>query len=111
MCPIQQMTPKMGGSFTSTSDPTSSSFSSHASSLSGGVLCPFGDNNREEVKLWMPLACGDWSATLVDVGVRGFGGGRGGGRGGKGLWVGFGGGSGGGFTTCFPGGIRATLEL
>lgn len=101
--PIQRITPKSGGSFTSTIDPTSSSPSSAsspaASPLSGGLSGEGGP--------WTPLVCCGRSVAFRDVGLWGLGGRTG--AGGSGLRVGFGGGSGGGLSGCLEGGIRATF--
>lgn len=103
--PIQRITPKSGGSFTSTIDPTSSS--SSPASPSSPAASPLSGDLSGEGGPCTPLVCCSWSAVVGDVGLRGLGGGRGG-RG-RGLWAGFGGGSGGGPSACLEGGIRATL--
>lgn len=101
--PIQRITPKSGGSFTSTIDPTSSS----PSSPSSPAASPLSGDLSGEGGPWTPLVCCGWSAAFRDVGLWGLGGGTG--AGGSGLRVGFGGGSGGGLSGCLEGGIRATL--
>lgn len=104
--PIQRITPKSGGSFTSTIDPTSSSPSSPVSPSSPKASQLSGDLNGEGGPC-TPLVRCEWSVEAGDVGLRGFGGGRGGGS--RGLLVGFGGGSGGCLSACLVGGSKATL--
>lgn len=104
--PIQRITPKSGGSFTSTIEPTSSSPSTDSSPSSLASSLPPG-NLSSEGGPWTPFEC--CSLVVGDVGLWGLGGGRGG-RG-RGFWVGFGGGSGGRFRGCLFGGIRAILVI
>lgn len=101
--PIQRITPKSGGSFTSTIDPTSSSPSGAAPPSSPTVSLPSG-NLSGEGESCRPLTS---SGSGSDVRP----GGLGGGRGGRGLAAGFGGGKGGGFSACLVGGIRAILDV
>lgn len=99
--PIQRITPKRGGSFTSTIDPTSSSFSGDARPSSPNVLLLSGDlsgEGRSCRPLWF---CS--SRPESDIRPRGLEGGRGG--------RGFGGGKGGGFSACLVGGFRAILDV
>lgn len=96
------MTPKSGGSFTSTIDPTSSSPppSSNTASVSSGDLSGEGKSCR-------PLASWSGSGSEGDIGLEGLGGGTGG----SGFTVGLGGGKGGILGTCLVGGMRAILEV
>lgn len=100
--PIQRITPKSGGSFTSTIDPTSSSPppSSNTASVSSGDLSGEGKSCR-------PLVSWSGSGSEGDIGLEGLGGGTGG----SGFTVGFGGGKGGIFSACLVGGMRAILEV
>lgn len=75
--PIQRITPKSGGSFTSTIDPTSRSLSNPASPSSHSASQLSGDLSGEGGPC-TPLVCCSWSVEVGDVGLRGLGGGRGG---------------------------------